>query len=112
VVAAVSSLGAPVHVQFRVIPLYVKYMDVGVSTLRAELASWIHRARGVAEIIVTDRGTSLARLLPVDTAPQLDQLVQDGVWSRPRRGDRATARGADRVRAHGPVVDLAGEQRR
>ncbi|MBA2508013.1 MAG: type II toxin-antitoxin system prevent-host-death family antitoxin [Nocardioidaceae bacterium] len=82
-----------------------------MSTLRAELSRWIERARAGEEVIVTDRGTPVARLLPVDTAPLLDQLVQNGVLSRPRRAGRPTARDATRVRASGPVADLVSEQR-
>jgi prevent-host-death family protein len=87
-------------------------VDVAISTLRAELSSWIERARAGEEVVVTDRGTPVARLLPVDTAPLLDQLVQRGVLSKPRRADRPTARGADRVTARGSVADLVSEQRR
>jgi len=60
-------------------------MDVAISTLRAELSSCIDRVRGGEEIVVTDRGTPVARLLPVDAAPLLDQLVKRGVLSKPRR---------------------------
>jgi len=87
-------------------------MDVAITTLRAELASWIERARAGEEIIVTDRGTPVARLLAVDTAPLLEQLVQRGVLNKPRRADRPAARGAARVHARGPVADLVSEQRR
>ena len=87
-------------------------MDVAISVLRAELSSWIERARAGEEIIVTDRGTPVARLLPVDTAPLLEQLVQRGVRSRPARADRPAARGASRVCARGAVADLVSEQRR
>ena len=87
-------------------------MDVAISALRAELSSWIERARSGEEIVVTDRGTPVARLLAVDTAPLLDQLVERGVVSKPQRTDRPTARGARRVRASGPIADLVGEQRR
>ncbi|PZS04000.1 MAG: prevent-host-death protein [Pseudonocardiales bacterium] len=83
-----------------------------MSTLRAELSRWIERAHAGEEVVVTDRGTPVARLLPVDTAPLLDQLVQRGVLSKPRRADRPAARGARRVHAHGPVADLVSEQRR
>jgi prevent-host-death family protein len=86
-------------------------MNVAISTLRAELSRWIERARAGEEIVVTDRGTPVARLLPVDSAPLLDQLVQQGVLSRPQRADRPTARGAARVRASGPVAELVSEQR-
>lgn len=53
----------------------------------------------------------MARLLPVDAAPLLARLVESGVLSRPQRASRPTARGAERVRANGPVSDLVGEQR-
>ena len=87
-------------------------MDVAISRLRAELSSWIERARAGEEIVVTDRGTPVARLLAVDTAPLLDQLTERGVLGRPRRADRPVARRAQRVRASGPVADLVSQQRR
>ena len=82
-----------------------------MSTFRAELSQWIDRVRAGEEVVVTDRGTPVARLLPVDAAPLLDQLTQRGVLGRPTRADRPAARGAARVRASGPVADLVGEQR-
>jgi prevent-host-death family protein len=92
--------------------MYTDAMDVSISTLRAELSSWIERARAGEEVVVTDRGTPVARLLAVDTAPLLDQLVADGVLSKPRRADRPAARGLVRVRASGSVAELVTEQRR
>ena len=87
-------------------------MEVAVSQLRAELASWIARVRDGEEVIVTDRGTPVARLLAVDSAPLLQRLVEEGVVGSPGRADRPVARGAERARARGPVADLVGEQRR
>lgn len=87
-------------------------MDVAITRFRAELQSWIARVQAGEEVVVTDRGTPVARLLPVDAAPLLDQLVQRGVLGKPRRADRPAARAAARVRASGPVADLVGEQRR
>ena len=56
-------------------------MDVAISTLRAELSTWIERARSGQEVVVTDRGTPVARLRAVDTALLLDQLIASGVLS-------------------------------
>ena len=92
--------------------MYRQRVEVAISTLRAELASWIERARSGEEVVVTDRGTPVARLLPVNTAPLLDQLVQRGVLSKPRRAGRPSARAATRVHAREPVSDLVSEQRR
>jgi prevent-host-death family protein len=87
-------------------------MHVAISTFRAELSSWTARARAGEEIVVTHRGTPVARLLAVDSAPLLDQLTERGVLSKPQRPDRPAARRAGRVRASGPVADLVSEQRR
>ena len=100
-----------VHVQIAHSKLYTELVDVAISTLRAELSRWIQRARDGEEVVVTDRGTPVARLLPVDTAPLIDQLFQRGVLSKPQHADRPAARGAARVRATGPVADLVSEQR-
>ncbi|WP_232065668.1 type II toxin-antitoxin system Phd/YefM family antitoxin [Mycobacterium heidelbergense] len=87
-------------------------MQVAISTLRAELADWIERVRAGEEVVVTDRGTPVVRLVAVDTAPLLEQLTKQGVVSRPRSAGRPTATGAPRVRARGSVSDLVSEQRR
>ena len=92
--------------------LYNREMDVAISTLRAELSSWIERVRSGEEVIVTDRGIPVARLSQVDTAPLLEQLVQRGVLSKPRGAPRPAARGIVRAHASGPVADLVTEQRR
>lgn len=86
-------------------------MDVAISTLRAELANWIERVRAGEEVVVTDRGIPVARLLSVDTAPLIEQLTRSGVLSRPR-AERPSASGAPRVHAEGPVAELVSEQRR
>lgn len=87
-------------------------MDVAVSRLRAELADWIERAGAGEEIVVTDRGIPVARLVGVDTAPLLERLTRQGVLSRPRRAGRPVASGATRAKATGAVSELVGEQRR
>ena len=99
-------------VQIMIAALYANAMDVAISTLRAELSTWIDRARAGEEVVVTDRGTPVARLLGVDTAPLLDQLLQRGVLSKPQRSDRPVARGVDRAHASSPVSPLVSDQRR
>jgi prevent-host-death family protein len=92
--------------------MYARAMDVAISRLRAELAKWIDRARAGEEIVITDRGIPVVRLLPVHTAPLLDQLVQRGVLSKPVSSQRPTARSVVRARASGPVAELVSAQRR
>ena len=91
--------------------MYAWGVDVAISALRAGLSSWIERARAGEEVIVTDRGIPVARLLAVDSAPLLDRLTQQGVLGRPT-GPRPVARDAVRVRATGTVSDLVGDERR
>lgn len=92
--------------------LYIGDMDVTISTLRAELSSWIERVRGGEEVVVTDRGLPVARLSQIDSAPLLEQLAQRGVLSTPRGAPRPAARSIVRASASGPVSDLVTEQRR
>jgi prevent-host-death family protein len=92
--------------------LYVLAVDVAVSTLRAELADWIERVRGGEEVVVTDRGTPVARLVAVDSAPLLERLTREGVLTGPRRAERPTATGAPRAHASRPVSELVADQRR
>ena len=92
--------------------MYVRTMDVTISTLRAELSSWIQRVRNGEEVVVTDRGEPVVRLVPVDAAPLLDELVQRGVLSKPTGRTRPTARGALRAHASGSVSELVGAERR
>lgn len=87
-------------------------MDVAVSALRAELAGWLARVRAGEEVVVTERGMPIVRLLPVDTEPLLKKLETEGVLGKPRRADRPTARGAGRATARRPVSELVSEQRR
>lgn len=54
-------------------------MEVSVSALRAELKSWIEKARAGEEVIITDRGVPVARLSGVATADLVTGLVRDGL---------------------------------
>jgi prevent-host-death family protein len=87
-------------------------MDVGVSALRAHLRDWLERARAGEEIVVTDRGVPVARLIGTDSATLIEQLTEQGVISTPSRPQRPMATGRRRVRARGSVADLVSRQRR
>ncbi|PZR51652.1 type II toxin-antitoxin system prevent-host-death family antitoxin [Xylanimonas oleitrophica] len=54
-------------------------MEVAVSALRAELKSWIERARAGEEVVITDRGLPVARLSGIDAADLVQGLVRDGL---------------------------------
>lgn len=92
--------------------MYTVDMDVAMSTLRAHLSEWVDRARAGEEVLVTDRGVPVARLVGVDAAPVLERLVAEGVIGRAGRAPRPRAAGRPRAPAKGSVADLICEQRR
>ena len=87
-------------------------MDVPVSELRANLREWLERAREGDEVVVTERGVPVARLLGIQTAPLLDRLTSEGVIGRPTTPERPAASKRPRPRPRRPVAPLVSEQRR
>ena len=87
-------------------------MDVAVSEFRANLRDWLERVREGHEVVVTERGVPVARLLGVETTPLLDRLTSEGVIGRPTRAEKPAASGRPRPRPRRPVAPLVGEQRR
>jgi prevent-host-death family protein len=87
-------------------------MEVAVSELRANLSEWLSRAREGEEVVVTDRGTPVARLLGITASSTLERLTAEGVIGRPERSQRPRASGRPRARPRRPVAPLVGEQRR
>src|SRR5439155_964769 len=59
-------------------------MDVTVSTLRAHLSEWLERVQAGEEVVVTDRGTPVARILGVSAPGLLDRLAHAGQVGRPK----------------------------
>lgn len=57
--------------------------DVATSELRANLSEWIRRAREGEDVVVTDRGVPVVRLLPVDAESTLQRLMREGIVSPP-----------------------------
>jgi prevent-host-death family protein len=86
-------------------------MDVAVTDLRAHLSDWLERARQGTEVIITDRGLPVARLLGLDTTTAIERLTADGVIARPQRSVRPAAGGRSRPRPRRPVADIISEQR-
>ena len=84
--------------------------EAGIRDLRDHLSRHLERVRAGEELLVTDRGRPIARLVPVEAANTFDQLVAEGLVTPAvaRVRDRPTTR----VAATGPVSDLVAEQRR
>ena len=84
-------------------------MDVGISQLRSNLKGYVERAQTGEDIVVTERGVPVARLVAVNGRSVIERLEHDGVLTRPT-GQRRHATG--RARASGPVAELVTELRR
>lgn len=56
-----------------------------MSALRAELKSWIGRAADGEQVVITERGIPVARLVPVQGADLLAELERDGLLSAPTK---------------------------
>lgn len=82
-----------------------------MSTFRAQMASWIDRVRGGEELVITDRGTPVARLVPVGSSSLIESLTEKGLLSRPG-SPRPVAREEERVQADGSVSEYVTRQRR
>ena len=91
---------------------YNMRMDVAVSELRAHLRDYLERARGGDEVVITDRGVPIARLLGLTATATLERLAADGVIGRPAAASRPPASGQPRPRSRRPVADLVSDQRR
>ncbi|MXZ69255.1 MAG: type II toxin-antitoxin system Phd/YefM family antitoxin [Acidimicrobiia bacterium] len=59
-------------------------MNVGIRELRAHLSKYVRRAAGGEQIIVTDRGRPVARLVGLGT-PMLERGIAEGWITPPRR---------------------------
>lgn len=85
-------------------------MEVGIRELRADLSRYLRRVRDGEEIVVTDRGTPIARITPTNGRSRIDELIAAGIITpAPNRGPRAVPRP---IKIEGGISDLVDEQRR
>lgn len=82
-----------------------------MTELRAHLSQWLNRVKQGDEVVITDRGVPVARILGLTTASTLEQLTRQGIIARPARRNRPTATGRQRPRARRPLADVVSEQR-
>lgn len=81
---------------------------VGVRDLKAHLSKHLREVADGEEIVVTDRGTPVARIVPISATDEWMRLVESGVVTPAQTGvhpDPAPVAGA------GAVSDLVAEQR-
>jgi prevent-host-death family protein len=82
---------------------------IGIRDLRDGLSRHLAGVRDGDEIIVTDHGTPIARIVPVGKESGLERLIREGI-ARPPLSPRSPL--PEPVAANGTVSDLVAEQRR
>lgn len=84
--------------------------EAGIRELRNHLARYLDRVRAGEELVVTDRGTAIARIVPIDQPRAFDRLVRDGLIEPAPTPSRN--RPTRRAKTKGTVSDLVADQRR
>ena len=84
-------------------------MEVGVRELRNNLSRYLERVRDGEEVVVTEHGRAIARLLPLTGERVIDRLIREGKVTPAASSRRPLPKP---VKAKGPVSDLVAEQRR
>lgn len=83
--------------------------EVGIRELRDHLSRYLDRVRDGEEVVVTDRGRAIARVLPMNGERTIDRLIAQGLVAA--AGQQARRRPKP-LKTAGPVSDLVTEQRR
>lgn len=60
-------------------------MEVGVRALKSKLSEYLERAAAGEDIVVTDRGRPIVRLVPFSGASEVDRGIEEGWIEPPRR---------------------------
>jgi prevent-host-death family protein len=85
-------------------------LEIGIRELRQHLSGFLDEVRAGREVIVTDRGQPVARIVATSGESWLDELVRAGVVTPPERELDASSFG--RVRAEGDLMEFVFDQRR
>lgn len=86
-------------------------VEMGIRELRDNLSRVLRHVRDEGdEVVVTDHGRAVARLVPLDRPRPLDRLVRAGLVTPAVRPHAPLA--DDPLDVPGSVVDLVADQRR
>jgi prevent-host-death family protein len=86
-------------------------MTIGVRELRDHLSSHLERVKAGGELVVTERGRPIARLVPASSGTRLERLIAEGVVTPPARPRQPSSTWATLPKDVG-FVDAVLEQRR
>ena len=82
--------------------------EVGVRELRNNLSRYLERIQGGEEVVVTDRGRAIARVLPISGERTIDRMIREGKVTPASRQDRSLPK---RITTKGSVSELLADQR-
>lgn len=83
--------------------------EVGIRELRDHLSQYLDRVQAGEEVVVTDRGRAIARVLPMSGERTIDRLIREGRVTPARTRERSLPTPLKTKRT---VSDLVAEQRR
>lgn len=89
---------------------YNTLMDVGIRNLRADLSRYVERVKQGEEIVVTEHGRPVARLVPMNGERKIDRLIREGVVTPAR--SRTGWLPEKLIPVKGSVSEIVIEQRR
>lgn len=83
-------------------------MDVGIRDLKAKLSEYLARAAAGEDVVVTDRGRPIVRLVPFAATGAVERGIEEGWIEPPRRTRLGPVR---RHRSPRRVLDVLGDDR-
>jgi prevent-host-death family protein len=84
--------------------------QVGIRELRDHLSRYISEVESGDEVVVTERGRPVARIIKASGGSSMDELIAAGVVMLPEIEMDASSFG--RIRAKGDILQFVFEQRR
>lgn len=85
-------------------------MEVGIRDLRDHLSKYLAGVARGDELVVTDHGQAVARIMPIEAPRPIDRLVAEGLVHPSPGGPRS--RPTRRIQTKRPVSELVTDQRR
>lgn len=89
-------------------------MRVGVRELRNNLSRYLVKVHAGAELVVTDHGREVAKVIPIRSSDRpssaIDRLIAEGLASPAKKDHRSL--GGELILAAEPVSPLVADQRR
>jgi prevent-host-death family protein len=83
--------------------------EIGIRELRDHLSRYLERVQGGEEVVVTDRGRAIARVVPMSGERTIDRLIREGRVTPAKQPKRSLPKP---LKTKGTVSDLIAEQRR